>query len=261
MDNTLPQELKKIGLSDKEALVYSTVLELGTGFPSKIAERTKLNRSTVYKILTDLAIKGLVTELEKNKKLCYQAEPPSKLVGYAKTKIRLAEDGLEHAKKMLPELEGLFSVLPQKPKVRFFDGIDGVKAVYSDHIAEAKPYEMLDFSNVEELMKLLPPQFVQHYVKQKEKIGVITRGIFPETKFSEKYNCTVYRGIQKKFLVTTRYIPAEKFPYKGEVAVYGQNKVSIINFHENALIAIIIEDKMIADMMRMIFELAWVGAK
>lgn len=262
MEHDIPfiKELRSIGLSEKAALVYAVVLEMGTAFPSKIAEATKLNRTTVYHILTDLAIKGLVTEIEQKKKLCYQVEPPKRLLNFTKMQIRLAEESAERAKKILPEIEGIFNLLPNKPRVRYFAGIEGVLAVYEDHINEKKPYEMLGISNVETLIPSLPVDFVSRYVRTKEKLGIKTRAIFPDNKFSSSYDKNVYKGIDKKFTPKMKYISKEKFPYNCEITVYGQDKLSIINFQKDILIGVIIEEKTIADMMRMIFELAWVGA-
>jgi sugar-specific transcriptional regulator TrmB len=256
----LVKELTNIGLSEKAAHVYVAVLELGTAYPSTVAEVTKLNRTTVYHILTDLAIKGLVTEIEQKRKRCYQVEPPKQLVNFTKTQIRLAEERATRAKKMIPEVEGLFNLIPHKPRVRFFEGMDGVLSVYEDHVSEKEPYEMLGFSNVEALMSLLPEDFVTRYVQKKATCGIKTRGIFPYTQFSKNYNTNIYKKIDKKILVDMRYIPTEKFPYNCEITVYGKNKVSIINFQKDVLVGVIIEEKTIADMMRMIFELAWVGA-
>lgn len=254
------KELRGIGLSDKAAAVYATVLELGVAYPSRVAELTKLNRTTVYHLLTDLAVKGLVTEIERKKKLCYQIEKPSRLINFTKSQIRLAEERAERAKKLLPEIEGLFSLTPSKPRVRFFEGLDGVLAVYEDHISESRSYEMVAYSNVEKLMKLLPERFVKDYIKKKERIGITTRAIFPDTRFSAKYNKEIYRGAPKKVLVQSRLIPTEAFPYEAEITMYGANKVSIINFQKNTLIGVIIEDETVANMMRMVFELAWKGA-
>ena len=66
------KKLEKTGFSDKEALVYLTLLELGGASPSKIAEYAELNRTTVYKILLNLSVRGLINEIEKRNKLFYQ---------------------------------------------------------------------------------------------------------------------------------------------------------------------------------------------
>ncbi len=255
----LIKELYGIGLSDKAALVYTAVLELGVAFPSKIAEMTKLNRSTVYHVLLDLTVKGLVTELERKKKLCYQIENPNKLINFTKSQIRLAEERAERAKKIIPEVEGLYNLIPNKPRVRFFEGLEGVLAVYEDHISVTKPYEMVAYSNVEKLMKLLPERFVKDYVAKKEKLGITTRAILPDTPFSADYNKEVYQDVAKKALVQSRLIPANEFPYETEITMYGPDKVSIVNFKKETLIGVIIEDETIAKTMRMAFELAWKG--
>jgi DNA-binding MarR family transcriptional regulator len=258
--SSLEKELSAIGLSSKAAQVYTCVFELGLAFPSRIAEKTHLNRSTVYKILTDLSIKGLVTSLERKGKLCYQVEKPNKLIHFTQTQIALAEGRHERAQKLLPELEGLFALSPHKPRVRFFEGIEGMLQMYEDHITDTGPYEMLSYSNVEALMRFLPSRFIQKYIKAKQTIGIKTRAIFPNTSFSAHYNARMYKGAKRPFLVQSRVVPPETFPYQAEIVIYGKNKVSIINFHEQVLIGVIIEDEIIAGMMNMIFELAWKGA-
>ncbi len=257
----ITQELRDIGLSEKAAAIYVAVLELGVAFPSKVSEKTKLNRTTVYHILTDLAVKGLITEIERKNKLCYQIERPERLVRFAKTQIRLAEERAERAQTILSDIEGLYNMVPNKPRVRFFEGLEGVLTVYEDHISGNESYEMLGYSNVEKLMQVLPPAFVKNYVKRKEEIGVTTRGIFPETTFSKNYNKEIYRGARKKALVQFHVVPVEQFPHEVEITIYGKDKVSIINFQKNTLIGVIIEDPTISQMMRMIFNLAWNGSE
>ncbi len=255
------KELKNIGLPDKAATVYAALLEMGVAFPSKIAEVTKLNRSTVYKVLSDLAARGLVSQIEQKNKLCYQIEQPTKLVGFAENQIAVAEERFERAKQIMPELEGLFSLTPNKPRVRFFEGIQGVMSVYEEHVQQPKPYEMVSFSNVEELIKRLPEAFVKRYIKEKQKKQIATRAIFPNSAFSTSYNEELYRGIDRRFLVDARYVEAHEFSFTSDITVFGTRFVSIINFHKSQPMAVIIEDETIAGMMRMIFSLAWKGAK
>lgn len=259
--NEITQKIKEIGLPEKAATIYAALLDLGAAYPSTIAEKTKLNRTTVYHILDDLAIKGLVTELTRGKKISYQIENPHKLIQYAKRQVKRSEERLEHAQKMLPELEGLFGGIVNKPRVRFFEGREGMLSVYEDRVAESKRYEMLSFNNVEILIPQLPKDFVKKYIKRKEELGVTTRAIFPDTKYGREYNKHTYKGINKKYLVQARFVPKEKFPYNGDLTVYGKNKVSVINFDKNMFAGVIIEDDTIANMMRMIFDLAWKGAE
>ena len=257
---TIVPQLIKAGLSDKAALVYATLLAEGGCYPSAIAEATHLNRSTVYKILLDLSVKGLITEILKGKKLFYQIEKPQKLLRYAKSRLDQAEDVYETTKRLLPEVEGLYSLLPEKPIVKFFSGVEGVLTAYEDHVLQTKPYEMVGWVNEDKLHAFMPAKFFQDYRRRKEKIGVTTRGILPDRERDKDLLAAGYKGIAKKYMPIVRYVPAETFHYASEITVYGENKVSIFNMKADKLIGVIIEDDTIHHMMRMIFELSWKGA-
>ena len=258
----IQKQLTKAGLNDKESLVYTTLIELGGAFPSKIAEVTKINRSTVYKILLDLSIKGLVNEIEKSKKMFYQVENPKKLTRYLKHKVTTAQDNLEQAQKIIPEIEGLLALFANKPKVSYFEGQDQVIGIYTDHIHVTKPYEMIAWANTTYLQDLLKMDFFLHYRKTKEKIGITTRGIVPNTEFDQQFVNKTYKdiGIKEKFWPVMKFIPYTEFSFEGEITVYGEDKISIVNLNKNHFSGTIIQDKTIHDMMKMIFELSWKGA-
>ena len=97
--------------------------------------------------------------------------------------------------------------------------------------------------------------------KTKEKIGITTRGIIPDTKIDRNYNENFFKGYKKEIIPIIKYIPASEFPFKGEITVYGNNKISIINLNKEYLTGIIIEDETIHNMMKMIFELSWNSSK
>jgi hypothetical protein len=137
--------------------------------------------------------------------------------------------------------------------------MEGIIAIYEEHVSATEPYEMLSYSNVDDLIKTLPKKFVADYIKQKEKVGITTRAIFPQTEFAKKYNKEIYSGTAADIHVKDRFIAPEQFPFKADITVFGKNKVSIINFQNNVMIGVVIEDATIAGMMRMIFELAWKG--
>ncbi|PIR04312.1 MAG: hypothetical protein COV59_01610 [Candidatus Magasanikbacteria bacterium CG11_big_fil_rev_8_21_14_0_20_39_34] len=252
-------QLQKTGLSEKEAWVYSALYDLGGAYPSKVAEYSGLNRSTVYALLERLCIKGLVTELEKKKKIFYQLENPQKLIRYAQGRVRMANEGVDQAQKLIPELEGLFSLTPNKPKVIFYEGKDEIIQVYDDHIAGKKNYEMYGFSNVENLISFLPKGYLREYVKKKEKYGITSKGIVPNTKISSDYAKNEYRHVGKKIWPQLRFIEKNSFPFSAELTVYDRNRVSMVNFDARGLIGVIIEDSTIHGMMKMLFELAWNG--
>lgn len=251
------QKLEKSGFNAKEALVYTSLLELGGAYPSRIAEYSGLKRSTVYNILVTLSIRGIINEIEKRNKLYYQIEKPEKVVRYAESRIKRAEEESDRMKSILPDIEGLFGSLGTRPKVTYFENIEGILNIYEDMVATDKKYEMLAFSNAKELENVFPEKFFESFRRSKEKIGITTRGIVPDTDSDKKYNEKFFAGYKKEVIPELRHIPADKFPFKGEITLYGDKKVSIVNLNKEYLTGIIIEDETIYNMMKMIFELSW----
>lgn len=255
-DTNLLKKLEKAGLSDKEALIYATLLELGGAYPSKIAEFTGLNRSTVYMILLQMSVKGLVNEIEKKNKQFYQIEKPNKLVNNAKQKMALIQDEIENAEKILPIIEGLYNTA-DKPKITYFEGISGVLDIYETHISVNKSYEMLAWANVSEVEELLPKNFFVNYIKTKKEKGIGSRVIFPDTAIDKTFVERSYGDFKEELMPNARFIPQDKFPFKAEITIYGEKNVSIINLGKERLTGVIIEDETIHGIMKMIFELSW----
>lgn len=252
--------IQNAGLSEKGALVYFALLELGGAFPSQVAKHAKLKRSTVYEVLDDLAIKGLISELEKHGKYFYSIEHPKRLMHFSQRKIARAEEQYQKLQEFLPGLEGMYAGTTSKPKVSYFEGTDGVMEIYEDHISGKEKYEMVGFANTAEIMQFLPEKKYRDYVRVKEKLGITTRGILPDTQEDRAYEKTAYKSASRKIMPQVRFIPKEEFPWKGDVTIYAKNKVSIISFDQQKVSGIIIESETIHHMMRMIFELAWKGA-
>lgn len=257
----LRKKLTNIGLTDKQASVYTALFELGGAYPSKIAEITKINRSTVYKILLELSVKGLVNEIEKKNKLFYQVEDPGKLIKFSKEQLKITESQLEKAQSLVPELRELFSNLGDKPRVLFFEGPETMENLLNDMVNTDKKYEMVAFSNAEMFKDFMSVEYMREFVKKKEKIGITSRGIIPDTQEDKEYFADVYKNIDKKIVPVTRFVDPKNFNFQAEITMYGKNKVSIAKLSKESLIGIMIEDQTIHDMMKMIFELSWTNAK
>lgn len=253
------QKLEKAGFNNKEALVYVSLLELGGAYPSRVAEYCGLKRSTVYSVLVTLSIRGIINEIEKRNKLFYQIEKPQKLVRYSESRIRMAEESLDMIKGILPNIENLYGTLDDRPKITYYEKEEGILQIYSDHISTEKPYEMLAWANAHELITLLPKKFFDNYVKTKERIGIATRGILSDTNENRAFNGIRYADVKEKSIPNLRYVPREFFPAStlGEITIYGEKKVSIVNFEKDKMVGTIIEDASIHKIMKMIFELSW----
>ncbi|MDP2951052.1 MAG: helix-turn-helix domain-containing protein, partial [bacterium] len=81
------KQLTTVGLSDKQAVVYLALLELGPSTVSEVARKAGINRTTGYDILEMLVSFGLVSPLGKGKVQKYVTENPEKIIGFAKKQI------------------------------------------------------------------------------------------------------------------------------------------------------------------------------
>ena len=133
----IKRPLKEFGLSDNEITVYQACLQSTESSPFTLAKATGIPRTTVYAILTDLALKGLV-ELESSEGLMKQqtrvrAKNPSVLRDIIWSKradlFRQEVDILE----ILPLLKGEYLKDSTNADFQFFPGMQGANHVMFDY--------------------------------------------------------------------------------------------------------------------------------
>jgi len=257
---SLIKKLTKSAFSEKEALVYVSVLELGGAFPSRIAKYAGLRRATTYDILLVLSVRGFVNEIKNKNKIFYQIEKPENILKYTKSKLQKAEESVKQIDELLPEIRNIYSSRLSPPIITYHSGERGIFDIFEDMTLKQKPYEMLVFTNGKEFVNVLNEnnrEFYQAYMKRKEKNGITTRTIIPDTKEDKQARDIFYKDINSRYWPDFRYIEKDRFPSASEVTIYGTNKVAIVNFKRGHETGVIIEDQAIHDMMKTIFELSW----
>ncbi len=257
VNHTICKELERTALSQKEALVYTAILELGGGFPSKIADYCGLKRSTVYDVLQTLAVRGVVNEIVKKNKIYYQVDKPSRLLGFFKGRVKLAEEGLERVERLLPEIESVYSLLGNRPKIYFFEGPNTIESICDDILEFGKGREMLAFSNAEKYIKQFPENKLRAFTRGKENNRISTRAIFPDTPLNRSYGPKSFKGLKKDIQPSVRFVSPQRFPFQAEISIYGASRVALTKLSGQNIIGVILEDEDLHSMLRMIFELAW----
>lgn len=256
----LVKKLTKSNLTDKEAQVYVSVLELGGALPSRVAKYAGLRRSTTYNILTTLSVRGFINEIKKGNKIFYQVDKPENILKYTELKLNQAKESVNEITEILPDIKNIYHSAQNQPKITYYSGEKGVFDLFDDMVVNQKPYEMLSFTNGKEITSVLHPNhddtFVSH-MRKKEKCGITTRIIMPDTKEDKQAIEDIYKNTNKNLWPVIRFVKEEKFPSASEITVYSTNKVAIVNFKKNQETGVIIEDQAIHDMMKTIFELSW----
>lgn len=231
--------LTKIGFSDKEAKLYLACLELGTATVIELSRKSGITRGSAYDILGEMLEKGLISKTLTGKHMVFSAVDPETLKkGY--------HDHLRDFELSMPELKGLFHK-HSHPRVRYFEGLEGIKRVYEDTLTATT--DILNYANSRTL-RTYWPDYDEEYVKQRVQKQIFLKGIAPDDEYGRKVkqeDILCYREI--------RLLPQDEFSFTNEINIY-DNKVAITSFQDE-LIGIIIESKEIAATQRDIFKMAW----
>ncbi|MCA9352866.1 BlaI/MecI/CopY family transcriptional regulator [Patescibacteria group bacterium] len=260
MKLNLEKSLYKAGLDDKEAEIYSYLLKHSGGTPTEIADMTNISRSTVYKVLVRLSIKGIVGESKKGKKRYYFAEKPTKLKRYKSGQIRNIERQMSYVDDLMPKLEDLYTTSRNTIQSHYYEGED-IKKIYDDHISYDN-YEMLAIANIHAVDAFWQNySYWKSYIQGKIKHKITTRALVPDTQSSQGVIEGVYGDVPKWVQPEVKKLPISFFSFQGEYMIYGKDRVSMINLKEGSVSGVIIVDKTFNKMMRNFFELVWLSQK
>lgn len=239
------EAFKSIGLNEKAAKIYLSAVGLGATYVQEIALKTGLKRPTVYIQIDELIKQGLIEKIKIDKKNYYRAIDPK--VVEAKVKNSLSE-----LESLMPSIINDYQNVAGKPSVRFLQGIEGIRQIY-DEVAEAQSIRV--WSNVGKVQSNFYKEFNKLAEKVREnEIGV--KEIIADTKESRKYAKTISRIAGPTYQMRLATVEG----LENDTIIYG-NTVAIFRLHELNMFVVRIEDKTIADSMRVIFDMAWKSGK
>jgi len=241
--------LKLLGITDKQAKVYSALLSLGVGSAKAVSVRAELKRPTTYVILDELVGLGLVMVVPRSKKNLYRALNPELLLEKRKQELREVEN-------KLPEIEAMMRVggTQEKPTVMFFEGVEGIKEILNYKIEEMAGKTILGFyaTGDEDVQKRFGHFKLEE--RKRAKFNIKAMGIAPD----DPENLQMYREDDKR--AGREIITLPKDDYSSNIAIeIGEDWVKTNDFKN--LQGLIIENPAFAKTMREIFNLVWKNIK
>ncbi len=242
-------ELIRLGLSAEEARVYLACLEINGGPVSIIARKAGAERVSCYHTIGNLLKKKLLSQYNKNGVKCFAPEPPEQL-------MRMAEENVNIAKVLLPELKSLVSAIGFKPKIRFYEGQEGVERVFTESLTARR--EILGYTNLKLVTEFFP-QFFRNYSNVKLQKGIKTRYLSPTTVESVHILDPFLPKTYDSNLIEILLVNKDQFLFENEVLIFG-NSVGIVSLNRDELLGLIVESATFARTMKAVFDLAWLGA-
>lgn len=154
IDEHLKNLLMKVGMSEKESLVYLALLGGGRLPISRIAAPAGLKRPIVYKIIEGLKQKGFVTEVVGGKVKVYSANDPIRI-------LRRVENNADDLRFFIPMLKGIFQKHEAKPRIEFYEDKEGIKTFFGT-VGLAKEAKYV--SSYEKLKREFPEE-IEHWIR------------------------------------------------------------------------------------------------
>ncbi|MEA1929377.1 MAG: helix-turn-helix domain-containing protein [Patescibacteria group bacterium] len=241
------------GLSEKETLVYLATLKLEVATAQEIAKIADVNRSSTYVVLETLTKKGLVGISDDNSVRRYVATSPEVLAQNAKNLASKQENIKEKIVDILPELKALHKDTRNRPRVKIFEGANGIMEALEDTLG-CRERKIRIYSAIENVAKLLPRNYFVAYVTNRLKRKISMSGIHPDNETSRMLTKTEAIRIDKPLLIQDK-----RYKFPADLAIY-DDKIGYMS-GEGGGLAIIIESPAMAETMKNVFDLAWERAE
>ena len=241
--------LEKIGLSKQEAKVYLSALKLGVAKASDIAQKAKIKREASYYILKLLEEKGFISEVIKSGVKYYNSIQPKRILEILEEEKQQKTNAI---KEILPELDKMQKIAITRPKVEFYEGVEGFKTVVSILVQEKN--QVIYCYVPEKILHFLPsfhPQFRRRRKEQNVKIKVITES----TEFMHQI-----KEADKEELRETRFNDGI-IQGRGSAFYILSDAILILKANEKEQLGIYIKEEGTARLQKEIFEKVWKDSK
>ncbi|MBI5222004.1 MAG: TrmB family transcriptional regulator [Candidatus Magasanikbacteria bacterium] len=236
--------LKKYGLTEHEAKVYITLLQLVEATVFNIAENAGLPRTSTYTILEGLKSKGFVAASKKNNILFYTPENPKVFVEALEEKKRIILNAL-------PEMSNLIGSAKVFPVIKFFQGRKGYIKARDEMLEIFKKEKIRQISAISSPADFeLFPKYFPAWVSQRRKMGVSARILVRADAKQSKYFSNNRADLRE-----VAYLPPN-YAYNGTMNIFGK-KIALFSLKEDELNSIIIDSPVITEMFQQFFDLTW----
>lgn len=248
---SLLAQLQHFGLSEKEGRVYAAALELGPSPVQVISKKAGVNRATTYVQIASLSSRGLMTTYEQGKKRFFVAESPERLSALYEEELHILRDKERALQELLPELKRLRPSAGM-PTVRLFEGQDGLEMARQE-LLHAANKEIVSVIGLEHYAQVVPQESRVRQFYRVKKAEFRGRVILCAKNPAE------FKRDEEAAHFDRRVVASVQFDFPGEFVAF-DDKVVLLTYKSEP-VAVMIESKTMADMMRSLFNMAWEKVK
>lgn len=238
--------LLQLNITEKAIVVYVALLEMGPSSVLDVSRHSGVNRVSVYEAIDELKQKGFVSESRKGKRKLFLAEDPETAVNVLREKkVQLEQQEKELQNVIVPLLKAVNVDEESKPQIKFFEGADGVNKVFDEYILKAR--EAINCGSYDTAIKISSFKYELEYFEEIRKRKMFFRFILEDTPLNRKL------GEAGKGIAHFKFLPPE-IKISADIVVFGET-TALISYEKE--IATLIENKSIADAIRMYLDFMW----
>lgn len=251
MTNTAPlsaiQELfQRIGLAGKGQEAFLTLLELGPQPASVIAKHVHVPRSSMYVLLKELEVRGLVEEFNKGGIKYFRCVGASGIADLLRSQEKHIRRTLAVLQESIPLFEVFAGRLGIVPTMKFYDQREAIGKLYESMLREK---EFIAASHPAALREAMPEyhQLIPEAVaKNKGEARVL---------LVDSADARVYRREHQSRVLRIKFLPPQMV-FRSDTFVSG-DRVCHMAYGDNRPWAAEVRSHSLAEIIRKIFDQTW----
>jgi predicted transcriptional regulator len=259
--------LEEFGLTENEITVYTAALEVDETSPYKLSKATGIPRTTVYDVVSSLALHGLLDMQQSDgftkQQTLIRAKNPSTL----RDIVRERRDELTSLEvdlvTVLQDLKETYakSKTETNSDVKYYPGVEGVKKVMNllaTDDTNLQTYEFTTQAPMDSLGKGFVNSYIDKRIKLDSKLHFKPKVIMPLNDWSR--HVFTYQVQRRKDIYLDsnehRYIEREDFVIPQEISIKG-DFVRIYTVEKEELYGMIVRSRSFALVWKSLFNLIW----
>lgn len=211
----LISKLTTLGLSEKQAQIYTSALIRKRATVLEISRDTGIERPTIYENSRTLEEMGLLTVVLVGVKKYLVVDNPERLYTLVEEKRKIAKDVVE-------DISALVQGEPLRTSVKLYAGSEGAKRL-SDAILKSKSKRIQTLGNYGMLTRLFSKKYLHELWVARSRRGIHARILFPSSDLSTLLESSEYGEIGNiRYERNTRILP-EKIAFNAMYTIVDDN--------------------------------------
>src|SRR3989338_1944495 len=243
LDNkVIERKLTEYNLTEKQAKIYLSALNLGKTSVQALARKARIERSNAYDAIESLIEKGLMSVAVEDKKRYFTAESPT-VLGRIMEEKRIELDAL------LPHLEAIHKTAGTAPRVMLYHGIEGYRTAYENTL-KCIEKKLFGIFSVRDMREVLGADVVDRIIEKRVMRGIALRVIRSQERElpDVRYPTSAGQLREVRFAPHGMDFPVTTYVYDNKVVILSSKKETF---------GLIIESADIAQAHRYYFEALW----